>query len=621
MRMLQRVVGRLLRVRGLMRNIPARIVLLLLFGTVTSCTTTRWSVTEQYAVSPRQTPEILERTEKLIPTVMPSVNRPVLRLEPFVIETRQYTQQIKVERSVQSYEMRPFFSAVALSGATFALVMAHTGLIFSPTTDQRLMLNISAATLGLMSLTHLKPVGEPIPTGESRYLRESGYEVVTDTLKLSATQVPQGRTAGVQVVLNDRVLLLDEAVPLQDGAIEINLSAFYREFSERYRLDDRAEVEVVYGEGVTRSSIPVRQFMETYVEVDQDLAELWSEPVMEKQYEITEIARGSSLPVMLGGGMNTLDGGDVSATMDGATDLDDRWLRVRYGAREAYMLADRGFFKWFSDFADEAPLVLELRDIPYGEVDIEQSIPVLRSAREGDEALIITNIYENQAGSRQFLQRSHRLFEDYMTTAFRMDPEQVTTLEPNRLNASTQFECVRGKGRMMVYLSGFSTLRQDASASTLSMYAIQDNGEESFVRIQTLLNQLLACQKEEILVFVDLDAVELNEDGQVQMQQVQSVAALRTLATSFVDRAPNSAVFFANLPGQTSSLYSGTGLDDKRHTIFMYFIAEGWKKRLRTVADLERHLSSNVDYTARRLHDRPQEVSVFGNRALRFTDR
>lgn len=591
----------------ILERMPLFILILLMVPMVLaggSCTTTRWSVTEQYAVSPRQAPEILNRTEKLLPTVMPSVNRPILRLEPFVVETRQFTQQIKVERSVQSYEMRPFFSAVALSGATFALVLAHTGLLFSPNADQKLMLNITAASLGLLSLTHLRPVGEPIPTGESRYLRESGFEVLTDTLKLGLGEVAPGGVASVRVALNERVLLADDAVALQDGAIEINLSAFYREFSERYRQNDLAEVEVLYRGGVTRSSIPVRQFMETYVEVDQDLAELWSEPFMEQEYEITEIARGSSLPVIAG------------------VAVDDRWLRVRYGAREAYMLADRGYFKWFSDYANEAPLVLELREIPYGEVDIEQSIPVLRTGRDGDEALIITNSNDNLAGSRQFLQRSHRLFEDYMTTAFRIDPDRIQTLEPNRPgNENLQLSCRRGRGRMIVYLSGFSTLRQEASESTLYLYSLGEDGDESFVRIRTLFNQLLACQKEEILVFVDLDAVEMDDEGQIRMQQTQSMAPLRSLAASLVDRAPNSAVFFANLPGQTSSLYSGTGLDDKRHTIFMYFVAEGWKKRLRTVGELERHLSSNVDYTARRLHDRPQEVVVFGNRNLTFTDR
>lgn len=635
---------------------------------LSSCTTTRWSVTEQFAVSPRQTPEILERTQTLIPTAMPTVNRPVLRLEPFIIEKKRFRQQIKVERSVQSYEMRPFFSAVTLSAASFALLAANTSLIFSPEADQVTLLNASAAALGLLSVLHLKPVGEPIPTGESRYLRESGFELQTDTLRaqLNPPAVAEQRQAAVDIYFGEKILLSDPAVPLREGALEINLSAFTSEYSERYLPNDEVWVDVVYEETSTRYEIPLRTFMETYVEVDEDIARLLTEPYLlnggrdsgdsgsdevKAGVQVTEIGKGSSLQVTgfwaqrqearQGSQQEsrlTTQGAPVEEVASsglgygpeesGAEDsgAEERWLKVRYGARELFMAADQGFLKWFSDFADEAPLILELQTIAYGEVDIEQSIPVLRAGEQGDEAVIITNIFENEAGSRQYLQRSHRLFEDYMTTAFRIGRDRMQRLDPHReiAGADESLRCIQGKGRMFLYLSGFGTIRGTASSSSLYFYALDENLNESLVPVQTLFQQLLACQKDEIVVFVDLDLVERlpdREGGDVRMQREPLPDVYPGLASVLVDRAPNSAVFFASLPGQPSSLYSGSGLDDKRHTIFMYYIAEGWKKRLGTVGDLERHLSSNVDYTSRRLHDRPQEVAVFGNRNLRFPDR
>jgi hypothetical protein len=85
------------------------------------------------------------------------------------------------------------------------------------------------------------------------------------------------------------------------------------------------------------------------------------------------------------------------------------------------------------------------------------------------------------------------------------------------------------------------------------------------------------------------------------------------LANRLIRNFPNAFVLFGNRVGQSSSVYTGSGDDDKRHHIFPYFWAEAIQQRKTQMADLVRHLENNVDYTSRRLHDEPQEVRGYGN--------
>jgi hypothetical protein len=67
-----------------------------------------------------------------------------------------------------------------------------------------------------------------------------------------------------------------------------------------------------------------------------------------------------------------------------------------------------------------------------------------------------------------------------------------------------------------------------------------------------------------------------------------------------------------------SQLYTKQAIAQKYHSIFTYYLADAVKKGNYTSNQLLNYIQRNVDYTARRLHDTPQNVVYFGNAIIVF---
>lgn len=577
----------------------ARVLLLILsFLLFSGCTATKWTVVDEEAVNENQTPRIISETMILDAEQMPTVDSPVLRLVPYTITESEYDQRIKVERAVQQYRPKWGFSLISLSGAAFALTAAHTDAI-SVNNTQRLALNLTAGALAVLAVTNLKESGDPIFTGETQYLRRTGFETRRDTV----ITIPESGelTAHVEVYHNGSTIFSEEELAFTGNAIDLNMGSFAEQLNGEF--DPDAEVEIfarVLG-NETRFTIAASDFLEPYFIITEDIVQLRNMPSVDAQNVVAEIGEGSSLKLI--------------------EDYSSQWVQVLYGSTEVYVSREFGQKEWRSAAGAGSSVLFELAEIPFGEIDVENSLPVLKPRDSNDRAITFFNQPNNQAGVRQYAERDVRLFRHYMTTAFRMASGQI--IEVNGTQSDRWLERIEGcggmeSGALKVFISGFATI--SSAQDDIELYHLNRDGDEHRLSLKRIMETISQCGQEKTFVFVDLEYLDAaSGDRPVRLGTLQA-GVQQTVANVLLREQPNSIVVYGNKPGQASSMYSGTIEDDKRHHIFPYFLAEGLQQRRTRMSALVRHLENNVDYTSRRLHDRPQEINVFGNLTLTITN-
>lgn len=559
------------------------------------CTTSKWTVIDEHAVDEAEETKILENRVELIVENRPTVDQPVLTLSPYNIVQQEYAERIQVQRMVQEYKPKWGFTFLALAGGAVSFAAANTNFLLpSASVTQQISLNALAGILSLLTVTNLEETGEPIETDEIRFLRQTGFNIQTDTLSVENTD---GETASISVFYKDEEIFSETSVPFSSGRIDINIGAISTDLQNPVEEDSEFVVQAQYNGTSTDIVIPVTDFMDPFFEIDDPIVQVRSSASVNRENVIAEIGEGSSLKVL--------------------SRLSENWLEVEYGSVEAFVQRNGGQLQWRSSAEEGPALLVELEEIPFGEIDVEASIPVLKTNNPDDRAIFLTGTRENQAGSRQLSERDERLFKRYMSTALRMDDDQIQTVDTPELdNWLPEIRECREMvgGSLVVYLMGFARTVEDESGSeTLALFHISDEGEEQRLFLSQLYEELAACTPEKLYLFVDLEYVDEIEDGQIISFMSSNGGKQQQLANLILQDMPNAFILYGNRIGQKSSLYSGSPEDDKRHHIFPYFWAEALQQRKTQMSELVRHLENNVDYTARRLHDQPQEVRGFGN--------
>ena len=344
-------------------------------------------------------------------------------------------------------------------------------------------------------------------------------------------------------------------------------------------------------------SISVTDFLEPYFVIQEPVAQVRSTATNTQDNVLTELGEGSALLV-------------IDKTLD-------RWIEIQYGNSNAFVQRNNGRIEWRSTAEDGPALLVELADIPFGEIDVESSVPVLKPHNSADRAIVLNGNNGNQAGSNQFNERDEQLFRHYMKNGLSMEDSQISTIDSPNLAGwidELQFCEEMAGGALHVYLTGYArSYRSDSGAESLALFYINEDGNVNSIPLMDLFEQLSACTAEKMFINVDLEYVDDVEDGQIISFMNANGGKQQRLANRLLRNFPNAFVLFGNRIGQSSSVYSGSPDDDKRHHIFPYFWAEAIQQRNTQMSDLIRHLENNVDYTARRLHDEPQEVQGFGN--------
>ncbi|WP_234572911.1 SH3 domain-containing protein [Rhodohalobacter sp. 614A] len=569
-----------------------RILILIACLLITSsCSSSRWVVTDQNSVNLDKEPVILSEEHILLLQDEPSVENPVMSFATYKVVEKEYERRVRVERSVQNYKPQWKFLILGLTGATFAAVAGNTDLILpSLSVGQQIAFNVTAAILAGLSFTNMEPVGEPIHTGESRLQRRSGTEIITDTLRTDS--VNEDLNINLEINYEGQNVFSESDIVISDGTFDINLVSFLDYIDDDIDSNSSIEVKLAYNGFQTSQTVPVTDFLAPFVTITRPVAIIRNAPTVSELNVVTEVGNGSSLELI-----------EVYS---------EDWYRVRFGGSEVFVSQSAGEIEWMSETESGSPDIFEFAEIPFGEIDVENSVPVLRQNNPNDRAVILTNGFTSSSEPRQYLARDHDLFRFYMRYALQMNPDQIHEIQidstGNWQDSLSTVSPMDSTGTLIVYLSG-SAFIDDSS----NIYLDQNNALNHDSQLETTVRELFErINPSSAVLFADLEFGTVNgANNQNNSRNAQT--ALQKFSNSLLRRIPNSAIIFSNRPGQHSSLFISSGTENKRHHIFNYYLADALKRRNTEISQIVRHLENNVDYTARRLHDRPQEIQAFGN--------
>ena len=561
-----------------------------------SCTASRWVVTDQQAIDTSDDPTVLSERTILLVDHKPTVDNPVLIFSPYKVTEKEYSQRVKTERTVQEYKPRWGFLAAGLTGAVFMATVANTSLVVpSASVSKSFLLNTTSGILAALSITNMKPVGDPIYTGEVELMRRSGTEVVSDSTRSSVLE-EEFRT-DLNVYYQGNEIHSESDLSLTNGTLNLNLATFVENIDESLTGESLVRVELLYNGNTEFYEVSVDQFLAPHAKITRPVSFLRNSPEQLDINVITEVGEGSSLELI--------------------GEENEEWYRVRFGGSDVFLRKESAEIEWLSTTSSGPAEVVEFADVPFGEIDVEDSVPLLKQRNTNDRALILTNGFIEEIDQRQYLDRDHRLFRFYMRYGLQMSDDQIKTIELDPdgdwIGELVNMEPMNEEGALVVYLSGFATL--DGTQS-VTLTGIDNPDGENRVLTSVIYKEFERLNPDALYLFKDLEFMQNGElNGVGSMRSIGSLVLQQT-SNQLLRELPNSVIIYSNRPGQQSSLYTGVGQENKRHHIFNYYLAEALKQRKTRMSEIIRHLENNVDFTSRRLHDRPQEIQAFGNFTL-----
>lgn len=573
--------------------------LLLLWILFNACTVTRWSIIDEQVINPGYSPDILVNEEVIVLEQYPTPEYPVAVFNLMEYSERQFQLLEMKERNIQQFRPRWFLTTAGLMVAAGAALAANTSVLpVSLNSDQKVLLNIAAPVAALIPFVKQKPVEEPIFTGETELGKPVGFQIVADTVR--ASDLNSDRQADINLLYQGEIIGSRSGAILADGQIDLNLALLTQDLSRDFRSGDEIDAEIYLNGKVFDFTIPVSSFLSPYVIVTEPVVQLRSSPLISDLNVLTEVGQGSRFFLI--------------------DDGIDEWYNVRFGGSEVFLPKMSSETEWRSVFMAGAPDVFEFRAVPFGQIDVERSVPVLKDHNPADRALVLTNAFSGDSEPRQYLDRDHDLFLFYMRSAFQLNNEQISVIDMDKsrnwVQRLREMSPTDSTGSLYIYLSGDATIKQDNSIGVLHM---QESPEESIIKdiIFTGIERIGAGQ---VFLFADLQFIERAEsERSSELSRSMSIQVLEDTAAALINRMPESVILFSNRPGQKSSLFAGSGVENKRHHIFNYFLAEALQQRRLRMSDIISHMENNVDYMSRRLHDRSQEIQAFGNRNLLIT--
>ena len=576
-----------------------RIILLMLLMVMIhgiSCTSSRWIITDDATIDPTVEPTIVNERSILLLDQEPTYINPTLTFSAYKVIDREYLQRVEMERAVQQYRPRWGFLTLGLTATAFTIIAANTALVSSEIgSNQRIMLNVAAGLIGFVSVTNLKPVGEPILTGEKQLMRQSGYVILSDTTaNLNGAVYPD---VDLEIRHNEDIILSESGLELTSNRLDINLTPVVSLLGDEIDEDSKIEVRLSYNGESPVYEIKLSSFLEPHITITDPVTVLRSVPLVNELNIITEVGQGSSLRYL----------GEIND-----------WYQVQFGGSEVYVWKNSAEKVWKSNDATETINIFEFAEVPFGDIDVENSVPILKQNNPNDRAIILTNGTSGSLEPRQYLDRDHELFAFYMRSALQMQSGQIAIINMDQTDTWLQefedFASMDSTASLFVYLSGYAYQNSEGGLRLQNI----ENEINSPILSTYIFQKFEEMNPQSIFFFADLE-FDQDLNGSVQ-GRASAIQVLFDTSSELTRRVPNSVLLFSNRPGQRSSIYASSGFQNQRHHIFNYYLADAIKKRNTRMSDIIRHLENNVDYTSRRLHDRSQDIQVFGNINLRIND-
>lgn len=574
------------------------LILALLPVMFSSCTTARWTVKDRHAVD-KSDYEVVEEKRFLKRDGQPNPENPVLQLSLMKRTKYRYAERVLAERTIQDYRLRPGFVALGLSGAAMALVTANTSLIVSDRSKSHVWtFNAVGAMLAASGFLNMKAVGEPRPTGEERYLRKSGTVLQVDT---SRVQNEVSEKASVSVQFGDITIHEDTGRTFRGNQLRIPLAEHLAQLQLSGANPGSVRVSVEYNDSLYAYRYGIDQILQSYARVSSRLTPMRNSPQVAEDNIVADLAKGSLVQIMGTSGEN--------------------WYRVLYGISEHFIRKDDAEIVWRpSDFAQQNEVVTIPR-LSFGEIDVESNIPILRASKNNTLALIVTNQdYEGKFEKRNYAHRDGRLIKTYLQNALGYPKDNIYELE----DISNSGELYRTLSEMRfsandsteitVYLSGYGEV-QATDNYELNLLGVdeENTGSNARISLRIFFEQLSTITSGQTLVLTDIDFSKSDSTG-YSANRAQRI--IEQNVDELIQSNEKASVFFSTHLNQPTSLYMTPTGEDKKHHIFPYFFARALQLRRTRLAEIYQYLERNVSYTARKLHDRPQDPLLLGNTLL-----
>lgn len=575
-------------------DIACYLVILLLLA---SCTSGRWVVKDEDAID-RSDYEILEQEKFLEVAGTLSPEKPVLTLDVKSHTTYQYQQKMLVQRNIQDYRLRPGFVALGLAGAAASFYAANAGR-FNNGSAQSITLNAIGVLLAASGFTNLKPVDEPRPVGEERYLDNTGTVIETDTVQV---RKDEPTPASVLVTHRGQIVFEEDFNKIAGGRLQIPLAQGFNDLQLISSDPGSFEVEVTFADSTYRYRYPVASILEPYAQVTAELTELRSKPAINPDNVLADLARGSRIKV--------------------DTTIDQNWYRVWYGISENYIRKEDARLIWrTTNFAGNEEVVAVPR-VPFGNIDVEGRIPVLREAKPNAQALVITNEnYDEPLSERQNTHRDGQLMEEYLKKALGYKNGNIHHLtdvqQPDQIYRQIKIiaNAANDSTELFVYIGGYGDLSNRQELHLKSVAPATGDAPRD-VALKSVFSRISSLPSAQTWVVSDIDFSRALPGNFPKSEQL---ALLRSHA-SILTGEPGSVWVMGSQLGQPSRLYRSSKGEDKKHHIFPYFFARALQQKRTSAAQIYDLLQQNISYTSRRLHDRPQQPVIFGDRSVSFTD-
>ncbi|MBO6535805.1 MAG: caspase family protein [Balneolaceae bacterium] len=559
-----------------LRNI---LILFLLIGS--ACSSSKWVVENQYEID-RNDFELLSSDQFLTRVGSVSPQNPVIQFEIKSANTFEYTQRVRTDRYIQRY--RPSFKSVLLGLGGASLATSAALLIDQPKSTQQALFG-TAALVSLASFLNMNPTGNPTPTGEVRLLRRTGSVTETDTVSAS----PDLSTDISYTMYHDgEIVAFGDDLEYRNSRFTINLLESFNPEESEYQDDDVITVEIYFNEDIYVNTVPISSFLEQFVVIDTEVTALRDEPVLESRTILTDLAQGSQLRFV---------------------EEDNLWYKVLFGISETYVSKSDAYLIWRpTEFASQLSIVT-VPNIPFGNIDVESDIPTHVDQNERSYGFVLANReYQGELSERNYAERDAQLMSAYLENAFSFRSGNIRTVT----NVENQQQLVLAYNRLandmrgdqkhlVVYVSGYVT---SGESSEMLLYGT-GGSTSSMINLNSFFSGISRLLVEELIILLDID----NIDDQDQI-------LIEPLANQILENNPNSAIIVSSSETQRSRNYSRSGGEQKRHSIFSYFIADAIKQGATTVSEIVNHLQRNVDYTSRRLHNQPQHILFFGESGI-----
>lgn len=565
---------------------------------LSSCTGARWTVKEKESVD-QSDYKIVDEQLLLRQSGEVSPQNPVLSLDLLSRISYRYNQRVLMQRNIQDYKLRPGLVALGIGGAAMAFYLANsTEFSDSRSTTEKWTLNSLGGVMLASGFLNMKPVSEPRPTGEERYMRSTGDTVAVDTVKAG---MQPDTSASVYMLYNDLIVYEEHNRSITDGKLDIPVGNILNDLQLSGREPGRATVEILFADSLYRYSYPIQSVLQPYASVTTQITALRNSPE-EDDNVLADLVKGSRLQI------DSFE--------------NDNWYQVLYGISKTYIKKDDAKILWRSEGFGSEDQIVAVPRVPFGNIDVESNIPFLRQSNPNAKALLIVNQnYTDTLESRNYSLRDARLMRTYLENALGYREEHTYQLaditSADSLNAvlTELHRTANDSTELFVYISGQGSINVSGDTPQLQYLSVgSDSLKPSALNLADIFEKIGKINTSQTIVLSDIDFSSDTQNETFEDNRVQEIVESNT--KPLISNNPQSALLMGTKLNYPSSLYISDRGEDKKHHVFPYFFAKALQQRRTVLSDIYLYLERNISYTTRRLFDRPQDPLLIGNTQL-----